>query len=95
MYSIAGLSDLPQPNKNPKVTKDIGYIKNNGIAIEFNKRLYYVEYSKLTPLIMMIALLSLFLSLTKKDLNRPLLMTPEDTDYILKKKKKERTKNEK
>ena len=83
------------PNKNPKVTKDIGYIKNNGIAIEFNKRLYYVEYSKLTPLIMMIALLSLFLSLTKKDLNRPLLMTPEDTDYILKKKKKERTKNEK
>ena len=44
---------------------------------------------------MMIALLSLFLSLTKKDLNRPLLMTPEDTDYILKKKKKEHTKNEK
>lgn len=83
------------PNKNPKETNDIGYIKNNGIAIEFNKRLYYVEYSSLTPLIMMIAMLSLFLSLTKKDLNRPLLLPPEDTDYILKKKRKENTKNEK
>ena len=67
----------------------------SNIAIEFNKRLYYVEYSKLTPLIMMMATLSLFLSLTKKDLNRPLLLPPEDTDYILKKKRKEHTKNEK
>lgn len=83
------------PNKNPKVSDDIGYIKNSGIEIEYNNQLYYIEYSKLTILILMISLLLSFLTLSSKDLDRPLLMSPEETDYILKKKKKEYAKSEK
>ena len=82
------------PNLNPNVSYDIGYMKNNGIAIEFNNQLYYIEYSKLTPLITMIAIFALFLSLTRKDLNRPLLLPPEETDYILKMSKKTKRKKE-
>lgn len=91
--SLSQLTGLP--NLNPNVSYDIGYMKNNGIALELNNKLYYIEYSKLTPLITMIAVLCLFISLTRKDLDRPLLMTPEETDYILKMRKKAMRKMEK
>lgn len=75
------------PNKDPKISNNIGYIKYRGIAIEFANKLYFIEYSKLAVLITMIAILSLFLTIARKDLNRPLLMSPEDTALVLKKDK--------
>ena len=49
---------------------NIGFVNQNGITIEHNNKLYYVEYSKINQLVLTITLLILFALLTKKQKNK-------------------------
>jgi hypothetical protein len=57
------------PEDNEGTTHNIGYISKKGFSIEYNNNLYFIEYSMINKLIIMLSLftLSVVLLTKKKD----------------------------
>ena len=58
------------PKEDTEQNHNIGYVKQNGLTIDFNNRAYYVEYSKISALASTITMLIIFAYMLRKEKNK-------------------------